>query len=93
MKKEGFGKLFATTTMASVADVESTITSILGKLYQIFWLIAVIMIIWSAYNFLVSGGDEEKVQKAKRTLLYTVIAVVVAILATSLDPLLRSLAR
>ncbi len=91
MKKEDFGKLFATTTITSVADVEKTLNSVVGRLYQAFWLIAVIMIIWSAYNFLASGGNEEKVEKAKKILLYTVIAVVVAILATSLDPLLRSL--
>jgi fumarate reductase subunit D len=91
MKRKDLGKFFATSTITSVADVERTLDAIIGRLYQLFLLIAVIMIIWSAYNFLASGGDEEKVNRAKRILLYTIIAVVVALLATSLDPLLRSL--
>jgi len=56
----------------------------------IFWIVAVIMIFYAAFLFITQGGDAEKVDKAKRQLLYAVIAIVVAIMATGFEPLVRS---
>lgn len=46
--------------------------------------VAVIMIILGAVQFLTSSGDASKVKKAKDTILYGVIGLVVAILAFSI---------
>ncbi len=91
MKSENIKKMFATTTIASVADVESTLSSIINKMFGLILILGVIVIIWSAFSFLTSGGDQEKVEKAKKILIYAIIAVAIAILAGSLPPLLANI--
>ncbi len=51
--------------------------------------LAVIFILYAAYNFLISGGDEEKVGAARRYLTYAVIAVAVAVLSMGIVYLVR----
>ena len=43
--------------------------------------IAVIMIIFGGFKYVISGGDSAAVTSAKNTILYAIIGVVVAILA------------
>jgi multisubunit Na+/H+ antiporter MnhB subunit len=43
--------------------------------------ISVIMLIIGGIRYVVSGGDSTKVQEAKNTILYSIVGVVVAILA------------
>ncbi len=42
---------------------------------------AVIAIIYGGYLYITSGGDPEKAQKAKRVIMYSVIAIVVITLS------------
>ncbi|QFR38760.1 hypothetical protein A9Q91_00815 [Candidatus Gracilibacteria bacterium 28_42_T64] len=44
-------------------------------------IIAVIMIIYAGFNILTGAGDEEKVKKAKMTIVYVVIGIIVIYLA------------
>ncbi len=60
----------------------------------LFWIIlalAVIFILLAAFTFLTSGGDPEKVNKAKGQLIYALVAVVVAVLAWGLVALVRAI--
>ena len=50
-------------------------------LFGILLALAVIFILVAAFNFLFSGGEEEKIKKAKSYLTYAVIAVAVAVLS------------
>ena len=43
--------------------------------------VCVIFIIWGGIRYATSGGDAEKVKKAKNTLLYALIGLAVALLA------------
>lgn len=43
--------------------------------------IAVIMLIWGGFTYATSAGDTTKVERAKQTVLYAVIGLIVAILA------------
>lgn len=51
--------------------------------------LAVIFILYAAYNFLISGGDEEKVGAARQYLTYAVIAIAVAVLSMGIVYLVR----
>ena len=64
----------------------------LDKLFSILntltnWLLTALIVlaglfvVWAAYNYLTSGGDPEKVGKAKDTLIYAAVAVAVGLLA------------
>ena len=44
-------------------------------------IIAVGFIIWAGIRYVISGGDAEKVKKAKNTLLYAIIGLLIAALA------------
>ncbi len=55
--------------------------SILGAVY--FWagIIAVGMVIFGGFMYVVSNGDAGRVKKAKDTMLYAVIGIVVVLIA------------
>lgn len=59
-------------------------------LFGIFLAVAVVFLIYSAFLFLTSGGDEERVKKAKKYLFYTAGAVAIGILSASIVVLVGS---
>jgi uncharacterized membrane protein len=55
-------------------------------------VISIIFIIIGGIRYAISGGDEKKVESAKKTLLYAVIGLAVAILAYAVAALVYGLA-
>ncbi|MGC9610745.1 MAG: hypothetical protein ABSE68_00785 [Minisyncoccia bacterium] len=76
--------------ITSVQDVQDTFSGIVVKAFGFFWIIAVAMILWAAFLFLSAGDSEEKVEKAKKILLYALIAAAVALLANGINPIVNS---
>ena len=70
------------TTFTGVVDL---LRVIVRWVYIIFFIIAVLMILWAAFTYLMAGGDEGKVGEAKNRLIYAVIALVVAFLAVGFE--------
>lgn len=62
------------TLMGTASNLLNIVVGVLG-------LVAVVVIILGGVQFLTSSGDPGKVKKAKDTILYGVIGLVVAILA------------
>lgn len=56
--------------------------SITDVLYTIAAGLAIIMIIWGAYQYLTAYGNEERAEQGKKIILWTVIGIVVIILAS-----------
>lgn len=59
----------------------------------VFWLVIIMSIIFTlvaAFRYLTAAGDPEKVKRAGATLLYVVIAIVVALLAKGFPLLISS---
>ena len=52
--------------------------------------IAVIMILYGAFQFLTAGGDAEKVKGARGTVTYAIIGVAIALLAFNLPAIVQS---
>ena len=50
-------------------------------IFTLLVILTVIFILFAAYNYLTSGGEEEKIKKANHQLLYAAIALIVAILS------------
>ncbi len=67
-----------TVTFGTVSTVFCTIA---GWFFTLLILLAIIYILWAAYLYLTSAGDEEKIKKANHQLFYAAIAIIVAILA------------
>ena len=77
--------------ITSVADVQNTIAGIVNWMISGFWIAAVGAIIWAAFTFLTAGDEKEKVEKAKKMLLYAVIAAAIALLANGISGITYSI--
>lgn len=65
------------TTTALTGEVTNIINVVIG----IVGLIAVVMIIVGGVQYTLSAGDSGKVKKAKDTILYGIIGLIIALLA------------
>lgn len=71
-------------------QVQTFANKLLGILQTFFWVIAAIMIMVSAYKFLAAGQNEDMIKSAKKQILYTVIAIIVALVATAATAVIRA---
>ena len=62
-------------------QIDQLIRNITNLALSIAGGIAVLMIIWGAYQYFTAYGNEEKAQKGKTTLMWAIIGLVVIILA------------
>lgn len=63
------------------SSLDTAITTVINAILGVVGLLAVVMIIIGGINFITSQGDTGKVTKARNTILYGVIGMVIAILA------------
>ena len=63
------------------ASVSEVIIGIINGVVGILALVAVVFIVIGGVNYMTSAGDAGKIQKAKSTILYAVIGLVIAVLA------------
>ena len=61
-----------------------------GWLFGILLAVVVVFLMYAAFLFLTSGGDEEKTKAAKNYIIYAVVALAVGILATGIVILVGS---
>ncbi len=62
-------------------DLPSFIDQMVNLLLYIVGTLAVIMIIFGGFKYVTSGGESSKVGEAKNTILYSVVGLIVALLA------------
>ena len=68
-------------TGAAAKPLEDTAKKIINTILYIIGILAVVMVIIGGVQYTTSGGDQAKVTKAKNTILYGIIGLVIAILA------------
>jgi len=78
---------------ATVTDLND-ITAIAQKITSwariMFFVLAGLFLVFAAFKFLTSGGDEDKIKGAKNALIYAIIAIVVALIATGVATFLKN---
>lgn len=84
-----FVPLFAFATITNACDIIGLLRSAGNWFGIIVGLLGTISILYAAFLFLIAGGGEEAVTKAKSTLLWGVIGIAVAILAFSAVPIVE----
>ncbi|MEI7689538.1 MAG: hypothetical protein WCI79_01055 [Candidatus Saccharibacteria bacterium] len=67
--------------VSPVITPEQVLQNGLNIAYFAIGIVAVVMIIVSGFTLFTSGGDAEAVKKAKNTIMYAVIGLVVVIIA------------
>lgn len=60
----------------------SNLQIILSILFAIIGAVSVFMIVLAGFNFIVSGGNAEKIAKARRTIYYSLIGLIISIFAS-----------
>jgi len=73
------------TTIDDVGDVYNILRGALTVLRTVFFIVAAIFIIIAAFKYLTAQGDPEKVGAARQMIIYAVVAIAVALLATVID--------
>lgn len=63
------------------ADLKTTVINILNLALGLLALVAVVMIIIGGFTWLTAGGNEEKVDKAKKIISAAVIGLIIVLLA------------
>jgi len=69
--------------------VENLLGAVAGWIYAIFIGVAVIIFLYSAFLYLTAAGSPEKISSAKKTLVYGVVALVIAVLAGGIPTLIE----
>ena len=66
---------------ANTTSADTLIKNIVNTMLFLVGVLSVIMIIYGGIQYVISAGDSGKVGKAKNTILYAVIGLIVAILS------------
>ena len=75
------------TNFKGLIDV---IVTIAQWMFGILMALSIIMILYSAFLYIFSAGSEDKIKKAKDTLMYAIIAVAVAVFAGGVGVLIKN---
>ena len=62
-----------------ILGVDGTFSNIINTILYIAGVVAVAMLIFGGIRFMVSRGDKDKVQKAKNTVIYAIIGLILVI--------------
>lgn len=62
----------------------STISTVMAIVFSVIGAIALIIVVLAGFSYITSKGDPEKTARAKDTILYAVIGLIVAALATTI---------
>ena len=79
-----------TVEKQNIGQLFDILLGALSWVYAIFFVIAAFFILFAAFTYLTAKGDPEKVKGARDQIIYAVIAIVVALLAFSIDKIVAA---
>lgn len=65
----------------SPEEIVAVLEQFVRWFYLIFFILAVYFLLVAAFNYLTAGGDPEKIKKAHGSLLWSFVAIVVALIS------------
>ena len=77
--QKGVDLMHAEGMPTQLVGTDGTISNIVNSILYVAGIIAVVMLIFGGIRFMVSRGDKDKVQKAKNTVIYAIIGLVLII--------------
>lgn len=78
------------TGVQDIRDIQVTLENVVGWIQVFFYIIATLTMILAAWSYLNSGGDETKTKAAKNYVIYSLIAIAIAIIAGGIVTLVRN---
>ena len=77
--------------VGSPERISGFITWVMNFITGIILTVAIIMLLFSAFLYMTAGGSDERVARAKNYLIYSIVGIVVAVLAFSVAPFIIAL--
>jgi len=74
----------ATVGTENDTNLEGNVTGIINAVIGVLGILAVVVIILGGIQYMTSNGDSGKVKKAKDTILYGIIGLVIVILSAAI---------
>ena len=71
-------------TASNDTDLKGSVINVINAIIAVLGLVAVVVIILGGVQYMTSAGDSGKVKKAKDTILYGVIGLVVCVIAAAI---------
>ena len=65
----------------NTTNADTVVKSVINTIFYVVGILAVVMIIMGGIQYTTSAGDQAKVTKAKNTILYGIVGLVIAVLA------------
>lgn len=79
----------AESPIKSIADILKVLNNVVKWIYIFFFVVAILFILFAAYQYLTSQGNPETIQKINKQIFYAVIAIVIAIVSVGFDVIIR----
>ena len=67
--------------LSSSVDIKAALVSLITKVLDFILIVAVIFVIVAGIRLIVSGGEEGEKDKAKKTIIYVIVGIIVVLLA------------
>jgi cytochrome bd-type quinol oxidase subunit 2 len=78
--------------VSSAKDLNTSLfCPIISAMFWILISLSIVMVLWAAYLYVIAQEDTEKTNKARRTLTYAAVAIIVALLAKGFPDLVSSI--
>jgi fumarate reductase subunit D len=61
--------------------VEGTFEFIKTTVAGIIFILGILMILYAAFLYMTSAGDDSRIEKAKKTFIYGIVGIIIALLA------------
>lgn len=84
LKYQSTGSTTCANDPTNTNRVNSLVTTIINIFSWVIGVVAVIMIIYAGFKYIISGGESGGVKAAKDTILYAIIGLVVVLLAQTI---------
>jgi len=81
------------TGVRSLDDLSRIFVTLVNWVTGLFFVTAILFLFYAAYLYLGAAGDPEKLTQAKNQLIYSVVAIAVALLAGSVRFIVENILR
>ncbi|MEX2054136.1 MAG: peptidoglycan-binding protein [Candidatus Colwellbacteria bacterium] len=77
--------------ISNFEGVRAVLMTIARWMFGILMALGIIMVLYSAFLYLFSGGDDTRISTARKTLTYAIVALVIAVLAGGVGVLVQNI--
>lgn len=71
-------------------ELLNVIAGVVKWVYTIFFVVAVVFILFAAFNYLTAGGQPEKVKSAHTQLIWAAVAIAIALISVGAVQIIKS---